>query len=319
MCWIAAHRVRIGGAWAAAAVTAAAIIATAAVPGDRGLDARYYANASAGGAHERSTDFHDPPFTRVDRRLDFVRGERDFPLGFFNDHTRFNFMGSGAPDRRFLEFAVAWSGWWRASEGAHPLYVDSPGASAQIFVDARLLLGGDPASPTATREVTLSSGWHRVHITFSSPYGAPRHFSAGEMRDGTRRPFDRTSMRTERIDDKQRAVARGLAIAKPLADLAALAWLTAVAGLLLMRRVGELWQRRVAAPHAALALVVAAGAAAAMRFAWPWAGRFRLMTAGDDPMTYEAYARDILFNGIAMNRGLPLGQGEPFYYQAFYP
>ena len=43
------------------------------------------------------------------------------------------------------------------------------------------------------------------------------------------------------------------------------------------------------------------------------------MTAGDDPMTYEGYARDILFNGILMNGGAPLGQGEPFYYQAFYP
>ncbi len=44
-----------------------------------------------------------------------------------------------------------------------------------------------------------------------------------------------------------------------------------------------------------------------------------VMTAGDDPMTYEAYARDILFNGPLMNGGLPLGQGEPFYYQPFYP
>ena len=43
------------------------------------------------------------------------------------------------------------------------------------------------------------------------------------------------------------------------------------------------------------------------------------MVAGDDPMIYEGYARDILFNGILMNGGAPLGQGEPFYYQAFYP
>ena len=44
-----------------------------------------------------------------------------------------------------------------------------------------------------------------------------------------------------------------------------------------------------------------------------------VMMGGDDPMTYEAYARDILFNGPLMNGGLPLGQGEPFYYQPFYP
>ena len=44
-----------------------------------------------------------------------------------------------------------------------------------------------------------------------------------------------------------------------------------------------------------------------------------VLAGGDDPMTYEGYARDILLNGIWMNRGQPLGHGEPFYYQAFYP
>jgi hypothetical protein len=44
-----------------------------------------------------------------------------------------------------------------------------------------------------------------------------------------------------------------------------------------------------------------------------------VMAGGDDPMTYEWYARDIQLNGILMNFGLPAGQGEPFYYQAFYP
>ena len=36
-------------------------------------------------------------------------------------------------------------------------------------------------------------------------------------------------------------------------------------------------------------------------------------------MTYEWYSRDILINGILMNFGAPLGEGEPFYYQALYP
>ena len=44
-----------------------------------------------------------------------------------------------------------------------------------------------------------------------------------------------------------------------------------------------------------------------------------VLNGGDDTLTYEGYARDILLNGILMNGGLPPGQGEPFYYQAGYP
>ena len=47
------------------------------------------------------------------------RGERDFPLAFFNDHARFNFTQPGQPDRRYLAFAVAWNGWWWVEPG-HP-------------------------------------------------------------------------------------------------------------------------------------------------------------------------------------------------------
>jgi hypothetical protein len=319
VCWIAAHRVRLSGAWAAAAVAVAGVIATAAVPGDRGLTARYYATAAAGGTHERSTDFDDPGFTRVDERLDFVRGVRDLPLGFFNDHTRFNFMRMGDPDRRHLEFAVAWTGWWHVREGTHTLYVHAPKAAAQISIDASAVLTTTASSPDEIRELSLTGGWHRLHITFSSPYGAPREFSAGEIVDGTRQPFGASMIRTERIDGRQLMVDAVLAIAKPIADTIALAWLAALAALLVVRRVGEVWQQRLAAHRAAFALIVAAGAVEAMRYAWPWAERFRVMTAGDDPMTYEGYARDILFNGLLMNGGLPAGQGEPFYYQAFYP
>jgi hypothetical protein len=44
-----------------------------------------------------------------------------------------------------------------------------------------------------------------------------------------------------------------------------------------------------------------------------------VLVGGDDTLTYETFARDILFNGILMSGGKPLGHGDPFYYQAFYP
>jgi hypothetical protein len=317
--WIAAHGVRIAGAWLAAAVAIAAALAAVAVPGEPGFHARYYATAAAGGAHERSTEYRGAPFTRVDERLAFVRDARDFPLAFFNDHTRFNYLRPGEPDRRYLEFAAAWTGWWRVDGGAHTVYLRAPQASAQISVNGAPVLTARTQSADQTVELMLPEGWHRLHVTLSSPYRGPREFSAGVMRDGAPVPFDRSTVRSERIDDRQALVAQALAIGKPIADVIALAWLTALAGLVLVRRLGEVWQLRLAARDAAFALFLAAGAAEAMRFAWPWAQRLRIIVAGDDPITYEGYARDILFNGILMNGGAPPGQGEPFYYQAFYP
>lgn len=317
--WIAAHRVRIAGGWLAATLAAAALAAGLAVPGERGLHARYFAGDTVAGAHERSTDFDDPDFTRIDARLDFSRGTHDFPLAFFNDHTRFNFMRLGEPDRRYLAFAAAWTGWLWTPAGAHTFYLHAPGASAQLSIDAAPLAATGPDGGDATRDLALAEGWHRLHVTLSSPYGGPREFSAGELRDGRRHPFGVATTRTERIDNRQMAVARVLAIAKPLVDLVALGYLGIIALLILVRRAGEVWQRRAAAGPAAMSLFMAAASIEALRVAWPWADRLRIMAPGDDPMVYEGYARDILFRGILMNGGLPLGQGEPFYYQAFYP
>ncbi len=66
-------------------------------------------------------------------------------------------------------------------------------------------------------------------------------------------------------------------------------------------------------------LFAAVAAAEALIFALRWWQQNMLLVGGDDTMTYEGYARDILLNGLLMNGGLPAGQGEPFYYQAFYP
>jgi hypothetical protein len=317
--WIAAHRVRIAGAWIAAGAAVAFAVMSAAVPGHAGLNARYFATTAADGAHERSVEYRGRDFTRIDARLDFSRGQHDFPLAFFNDHTRFNFMREGEPNRRFLGFAAAWTGWWWSEGGPRTLFLRAPQASATLAIDTVPVLTATPESADQTTERDVSAGWHRVHITFSSPYGAPREFSIGEMRDGVPVPFSALTTRTDRIDQRQRVVERALAIGKPVADAIALSWLSVLAGLLVVRRAGELWRGRLAAPGAALAIFAAGGAIEAMRFAWPWAERLRLMAAGDDTMVYEGYARDILLNGVLMNGGLPLGQGEPFYFQAFYP
>ena len=66
-------------------------------------------------------------------------------------------------------------------------------------------------------------------------------------------------------------------------------------------------------------MFAAVAAVDALIVAWPWWQQNMVLIGGDDTMTYEGYARDIVLNGILMNGGRPAGQGEPFYYQAFYP
>ncbi|HEX8028212.1 MAG TPA: glycosyltransferase family 39 protein [Vicinamibacterales bacterium] len=317
--WIAAHRIRPRGGRIAAAVGLASVIASLAVPGAPGVYARYYATAAVGGTHERSTEFRADGFTRVDRRLDFVRGRRDFPLAFFNDHARFNFTGAGQPVRSRLEFAVAWNGWLWVGPGQHTFYLDAPTQFAEVAIDATPILRATPQSGPQDVSTALTAGWHRLHVTMSSPYASSRTFSAGEIVKGRPRPFDAETTRTERIDDRQRILAMTAHLAKQVTDVAVLAWLSGLAALLLLRHAGELWQRRAGAPGAAIALYLFAAVVEGLRFAWPWAERLMVMTGGDDPMTYEAYARDILLNGPLMNGGLPLFQGEPFYYQPLYP
>ena len=319
--WLAVRGEAPGGAWMLAGILVVSTAGAALVPGTGGFRARYFANAAATGSPERSTEFRDRAFTRIDRRLDFAAGGPEFLLAFFNDPSRFNFYQPGGPRRRQLEFAAAWSGQWWAAAGSYTLYLDAPQSNAQLFVD-----GGQVASVTPTSgpiEVTLplAAGWHRLDASLSSPYGAARRFSAGEIRDGARRPFSSSTVVTQRVRPWQVAAVRLLRLAKTAVDSAVVAWLGWLFAVSLRRHLAglagglsTLGQRSWLFPMLAIAVVTEA-----LLFAWPWAQQLMVMAGGDDPMTYEWYSRDILLNGILMTVGAPIGAGEPFYYQAFYP
>jgi hypothetical protein len=316
--WIAAHGVRLYGT---VLVLAALIIATAVsagVPGYPGFQARQFANATAQGAHEPGTEHPGATFTRIDRELNFGSGVRDLPLAFFNDNSRFNFYRGGEPERHQLAFSITWSGWWRAN-GSPTLYLDAPGASAQLFVNGNLVAEVTPQSGPVTGSISLSSDWQRVHVNFLSPYGAPRRFSAGVIDGDERRPFNAEAVRTQQLSAGEHRAATGLGAVKTIVDAIVMAWLTAIGGLLLLRRLGEVWSDPLQSDRAAIAVVVAAGFIESMRCALPWTKQLLLLAGGDDPLTYEGYARDIQLNGLLMNGGRPGGEGEPFYYQAFYP
>ena len=316
--WIAAHGVRLYGTTLVLAALIVGTAISAGIPGRPGFQARHFARATAAGAHERGTEQPRATFTRIDRELDFGKGIRDVPLAFFNDNSRFNFYRGGEPQRHLLEFSIAWSGWWRAS-GSPTLYLDAPGASAQLFVNGILVAEVTPQSGQATGSAALIGDWQRLHVTFLSPYGAPRRFSAGVIDGDERRPFSAAAVRTQQLSATEHRVAIGLGAVKTIADAIVLVWLIAIGGLLLVRRLGEVWCNPLQSDRAAIALVVAAGFIESIRYGLPWTRQLLLLAGGDDPMTYEGYARDIQFNGLLMNGGRPPGEGEPFYYQAFYP
>ena len=322
LAWLAATHVRLPGVPVVAILLATTHLAGAAIPGAPGLRARYFANAEGSGAHERSTEFRGDAFTRIDRELNFAPEGRQAPLPFFNDNSRFNFYKVGEPERRRLAFAVRWSGLWWVDRERTRVFLDAPAAAGEIHLDgAPVMAVGVSGGSPVIHELTLTPGWHRLDVTFSSPYGSPRVFSSGVM-DGDRRvPFGASMVATQQVRSWQMTSARILRQVKTGADLALLAVLAWVFAVAFAGVVRQLRQPSTAAVRLSQVMWIfaALAAAEAVIFALPWWQRNMVLIGGDDTMTYEGYARDILLNGVLMNGGLPAGQGEPFYYQAFYP
>src|SRR5687768_10553110 len=224
LAWLVIRRAPLPGAAIVGVIFAIAWAAEAAIPGRGGFRARYYATETASGAHERSTEFRNAPFTRIDDRIDFIPGRRDFPLAFFNDNSRFNFYLPGQPERHRLGFSVRWSGLWWAG-GSRELYLDAPDAYADIAIDGIDFLSASPTSGTIARAIELTPGWHRLDIVFRAPYGSPRRFGAGEVRDRTPVPFDAGMVVTQQIREWQWRIYGVLRVVKVAVDAGALLWL----------------------------------------------------------------------------------------------
>jgi hypothetical protein len=321
--WLALYggRLRYAGIVAAAAI--ASFAAGAAIPGSPGMRARYFANAEGTGNPERSAEYITSPFTRIDQRLQFAPGGPELPLNFFNDNTRYSLFQVAYTRHDQLPFAARWAGEWWVPGGVDAIYLQAPKASAEVSIDGRTITTvahGDEDGESII-EITLDEGWHRLDVVLSSPYGAPRRFSAGTVRAGERHPFDSTEVLTQRIRGWQVTAGQVLRWTRTIIDISVLSYVGFIVAVAIWRKASDLFgpatdrerRRQVMAVFAAIAAIDA------LRAAWPWATRVMLLVAGDDTATYETFARDILFNGILMSGGKPLGQGEPFYYQAFYP
>jgi len=315
--WVTARGRRLPGPAIVAAALVAIVALAAMVPADRGLRARYFANPDAHPPFERSTEYRSRSFTRIDGRLEFAPRAREFPLAFFNDIARFNVGAPNEPDRERLSFSVYWEGLlWQRQASTRTLFVDAPQASAQIVVDDQRVVAVKPGDGVATAVVELSPGWHRLEVRFSSPYSSPRRFAAGQIAGDRRVPFGAGSVVTRQMGSTEMLVARFVRVAKTVVDIALLAWLTFV----VTREIAALRARRrsdgavISTREEVLGWFGIIAIVEAYVFASPWLTRLFVLGGGDDPITYEFYARNIQLNGLLLR----IIDG-PYYYQVFYP
>jgi len=314
--WLLARGRSLPGARIAASVSVLTLVLGATITADRGFRARYFADADARGPIERSTDFRSTAYTRIDERLDFGRS-RDFPLWFFNDIARFNFASGSGTDRQHLPFAVVWEGQWRIDRAdTRWLYLDAPGALAELVVDNSRVAAVAPGNEPGLAAVSLTKGFHRLFIRYTSPYGSPRRFSAGEMIEGRRVPFEAGAVVTRSLEAWQGTLATLLRIGKTIFDVGVLIWMALLVGrdLVDLRRGRRADGTPMTVRQQTLAWFALVAIVDAFAVASPWLTRLWLLAGGDDPLTYEAYARDIQLRGLLLR-----SVDGPYYYQVLYP
>lgn len=281
----------------------------------QGLRAWYYANQEMAGAWERSTDFPGLGATRIDRRLWFADDE--FPEHFFNDATRFNFQGT-QPDRLQLPFAARWAGLVEFDTGGVVTFMLSANQPATLKVgdSPQVVVEADGALSTARLAVNLPPGFHPIEVTLSKGWGPHVELHLEWDEGGRRRPVDR--LWPHAASPLSRWVAHLTDGLRPLVGLASLlVWAWALWGVLQARLIGMRPSDRrllLGVALAGVAVLVIGGA----RTAPTW-GRSERLEGGHDWLVYETLARDTLLNGPLQNGGRPLGTGQAYFFQPFYP
>ena len=301
-----------------------------------GLAASYFSRARIGGVPERSTESGSAPYTRIEAGP----GEDGFGLGFFNDVERFNYYEQGQPDRQVLPFAVRWDGHLHVPAGGpYPFELVANGASV-LYVDGQPQLtvaaGGGPADRAALQ---LAAGTHSIRIDYIHAAGPAPQVAVAWDRGGGLEPLGPPHLTVEPADAAWLGrdaflsrVALGVDWAFVFAVLALMIGLVMQRGAAL-RMTDDVRMTAKGAAHRmtdmialssllerpGLALFLLAVFAYALVSTRELYGRTVILEGGQDWLTYESYARDILLDGPLMTLGEPLGEGKPFFFQPFYP
>ena len=270
----------------------------------KGWATTYYANTEFQDPAERSTEFRDSRWTRIDGRLDFVANT--FPLHFLNE-LRFNFT----PERRAPGFSAVSRGYFdRDKEGQVTVEVVSPNPTT-VLINGREVAGVGTTRWSGSAPVLAAV--NVVEIRYRNPANAARALkvSVTDDRGADLQPELRAFRASARRERTAQAAGAALLFADAAIILCAV-WL--VAPLWLGAATSGDSSRR------ALSIVAIGGVLAAVLLfrSWdpPHLQPLILIQSGNDGLAYEDHARRAILDGIWLNSGTL--RGQPLIYTVGY-
>jgi hypothetical protein len=271
----------------------------------------YYHAGPLDDPHERSTDYRSLSATRIDRQLAFA--DTTFPVHFFNDR-RFD----RGFRREFTEpFAVRWTGVLNVAEPETIELRMRARGSASVSIDRRELARIDSPADAAASSFSfpVTGASHAIEVRYSKPADTEGLLELLKADSGA--PW-RADISPTPVTSWQ-AKARGpLRVLSGIAHVMAFGLVVIVSAPLLARWNSDLrtqWRTSRAdavfrASHPAVVIGLT------LQGLWKTRhliGRVWTLTGGDDWMTFEHNARDVVLNGLLMPLGAPLGEGRPYF------
>jgi hypothetical protein len=288
-----------------------------------GMEASYYTNDRFNGSAERSTVTPGAPYTRIDTLLDF--GNDEFPLYFFNNSERFN---SNAPDRlerrRTLPWSARWVGYLNVPQDVTVALWLTASGPAELTLDRQPLMRVDAEGrATAQTQVEVAAGSHAVEVRYAKRRERSGYLQVLTDLSGQRRPLGPPFLTAEPYAAERLVLDRYATFAARGVDIGYLVLLTVMVGLCVACRVRASLaggvSRWLAVERPLLALIPLGFFLHAAVPRLDRVGKMVFLGGGQDWLTYETFARDILINGPLMTLGEPLGQGAVYYHHQFYP
>lgn len=291
----------------------------------------------AGGADapvERSTDWPGLGATRVDTVLRF-RGD-EFPVHFFNDVGRFNYYTSAQPRRDLLPFSARWTGYFAApTDGRYRFALDANGQASLVVAGLATSAGAPLTIQSGQRvlrafgEAELTAGLHPIEVRYARPEeGIPWLAVLAALGDAEPVPLAGPRILADgaALSPLERdAVLRPAALAVDAAFVGLLVLLAAGHGAAHFGAQRSPHRRLPADPDPAarlerplLALFALGALGMELAAHHHLIGRALVLSGGNDWLTHESVARDVLLDGPLLADGKPLGQGQPFYAQPLY-
>ncbi|MCC7368453.1 MAG: glycosyltransferase family 39 protein [Chloroflexi bacterium] len=287
-----------------------------------GLPGWYFDNSRFQGDFERSTDFLGEPWTRREREIDF--GGDEFPTFFLNDVQRFNFYGSEAERRKNLPFSARWDGFlYVPAGGSYQLWLTASGPAALRIGDRQVAAVDADGRQTAVVTLDLAAGSHPVRLTYARRPPRSPDLKLEWSLDGRRQPIRVPYWFPASVTPAQWEADRTWLTASRALDAAFLV-LVGVGAVLLSGLAVRRFVRLPAArwpilEHVLLGVWLLAVFWTATVPRLDRVDKMALLGGGQDWLTHETFARDILIGGPLMTLGKPLGEGRTFYAQPFYP